>query len=1033
MKNYPESLQTSLFVFTLGIFAFLGSQLVFGQTYVTSSRSEDVSGMYRQAKESTEILLARSNSDRNVGVARARKEMVKKLMVLDRAKFQKLLITPPERRALSSDVRAYVERQVRCRGKLMVARGERSRDSSGVLTEAAIEYQLLSEGEAAVSSCGKKNRLLFDHDPHLSTGESVEVVGWKIDDTIAAAAPGNGEIATDQTIRSARGNLNAMVSVVTATPLSAFYNTKGERTVAVFLVNFSEGVEPWTTQEVHDRVFTDVNQFFLENSYQQMWLTGDVFGWYTVSGNPSSSLTACKSQGISDQVDQAAAQAHQVDVSDYDHVIYVFPPEISACKGKPWADISGYKVWLSRGISVFDIAHEMTHNIGSRHSYSLTCEDDSTMHGTGSILNSHQCGRKEYGDMLDTMGGVDGTTGLPHLQVKFGEPHFNAIQKDRLGWLGRGASPEILHVSTSGEYTIDAYETPGKAPKALKFQRPGENSYFYVEHRTQTGFDTPINDDEHNGVLLHYAEARYDGNHLIDLTPRTPTVRDASLLPGSTFSDPLTGTDIHLVESTSAQARIRVTFKPIILSPAPDSAIPTSTATFQWSENTVSGIQKYWLRVGTLGPNSKNLYSAMTTDLSATVTNLPIDGSTIYVSLLWKVNGSWDYVNRIQRYVFTASEPKIISPKEGDKLLSTTQTFEWLASNAVDQWKLEVGTSQGSQDVFDSGSLNPTKLSQTVSGIPLGGQSVWVRLSWLVDGTWEYRDSEYLSLANPGMTVPAPGTTLPEMTTFKWAGNGTNVQEWWLYVGTSKGAKDLFNSGALASNVLQKTVSHLPTNGAAIWVRLWWKVGSGWQSSDLRYEASVAFTQASPALTHPEEGTQLSGATETFKWVGNGTNVQEWWFYVGTSKGAKDLFNSGALASNVLQKTVSHLPTNGAAIWVRLWWKVGSGWQSSDLRYEASVAFTQASPALTHPEEGTQLSGATETFKWVGNGTNVQEWWFYVGTSKGAKDLFNSGALASNVLQKTVSHLPTNGAAIWVRLWWKVGSTWNNKDFSYAS
>ena len=126
--------------------------------------------------------------------------------------------------------------------------------------------------------------------------------------------------------------------------------------------------------------------------------------WYTVAGNPSGSLTACKSRSISDQVDQAAAQKENVDISEYDHVLYVFPSEISACKGKPWADISGYKVWITRGINVFDIAHEMTHNIGSRHSYSITCDDNYTMHSAGSILNSNRCHRIEYGDAIDTMG-----------------------------------------------------------------------------------------------------------------------------------------------------------------------------------------------------------------------------------------------------------------------------------------------------------------------------------------------------------------------------------------------------------------------------------------------------------------------------------------------------------------------------------------------------------------------------------------------------------------------------------------------------
>ena len=589
------------------------------------------------------------------------------------------------------------------------------------------------------------------------------------------------------------------------------------------------------------------------------------------------------------------------------------------------------------------------------------------------------------------------------------------------------------------------------------------------------------------------------------------------------------------------------------------------------------------------------------------------------------MGGSWDEVKRIQRYVFTASEPNIVSHNEGDRISGSTETFEWLSLSSVEKWRLRVGTRKGSQDIFDSGSLKSAVSSQTVSGIPIGGQPIWVRLSWFVDGTWSHRDSEYLSLEEPMMTFPVPGKTLPGTTTtfswmpngtsvdewsiavgttqgshnvfqresissqvrkfsvhnlptrgtpiwvrlswlsngnwqfsdykyqtrlvpeinspepgsvlggstatFKWAAHGTNVTEWWLYAGTKKGSKDILTSGAIASHVLSKTVSNLPTNGEGIWVRLWWKTGNTWQSSDFNFPASSALTtplpptiilpvagstlsgsretfmweandvnvdswmlsvgrtpgssdifdsgtlsnsissqdvtglpedgsfvwvrltwrtpgsskymdvqyttvsvSTEPGLTLPVAGSSLSGATATFKWAAHGTNVTEWWLYVGTKKGSKDILTSGAIASHVLSKTVSNLPTNGEGIWVRLWWKTGSTWHHKDFSYVASsIADTVLAPTILSPEQGSTLSGSTATFRWAAQGTTGKEWWLYVGTKKGSKDILTSGAIASHVLSKTVSNLPTNGEGIWVRLWWKTGSTWHHKDFSYVA
>ena len=67
------------------------------------------------------------------------------------------------------------------------------------------------------------------------------------------------------------------------------------------------------------------------------------------------------------------------------------------------------------------------------------------------------CTVVEYGDTIDTIDTMGATAA-----------HFNAFQKERLGWLNYGASPPITTVSASGTDMLDPFEARTINLNALK-------------------------------------------------------------------------------------------------------------------------------------------------------------------------------------------------------------------------------------------------------------------------------------------------------------------------------------------------------------------------------------------------------------------------------------------------------------------------------------------------------------------------------------------------------------------------------------
>jgi serine protease len=127
------------------------------------------------------------------------------------------------------------------------------------------------------------------------------------------------------------------------------------------------------------------------------------------------------------------------------------------------------------------------------------------------------------------------------------------------------------------------------------------------------------------------------------------------------------------------------------------------------------------------------------------VTVLPTNGSTIYVRLWSNVAGIWlyrDYTYIASGAAGSATKAAMVSPTAGTTL-GTSVVFTWNNSGASAYW-LDVGSSPTSGgNIY--GANTGTTTSATVTNIPTGHFTVYVRLWSFVSGTWLYNDYSYTS------------------------------------------------------------------------------------------------------------------------------------------------------------------------------------------------------------------------------------------------------------------------------------------------
>jgi Gametolysin peptidase M11 len=411
---------------------------------------------------------------------------------------------------------------------------------SGLLEEIEGELEILHEDRHVGSrylyflkAANRRFSLNFAKDPptHLTSGARVRVRGARTGGVLALQSGGKDT-----------------VQVLS----SALTNTLGEQRTVVILINFrNDTSQPYTVDFANTVFFGTTSAFFLENSYQQTYLGGIVTGWHTINMDRPTNAATCDYSLISSLADQIVAGAG-VDLSNYTRKVYAFPQ--TGCGWWGLSSVGGTpsRSWITGALDIGVTAHELGHSLGLWHSHSLDC-------GASAVIGPG-CATNEYGDIVDMMGASHSA-------------HYNAFQKERLGWLNAGASPPLTTVVSGGTYILDPYESLGSGPKALKILKSidpstGQKSYYYLESRQAIGFDGFLANEPGqsvlNGVLVHAGtEGNGNSGYLLDMTPATPVYYwwyDPALAVGQTFVDPDTGLTMTTDWVTGMGASVTVSF-----------------------------------------------------------------------------------------------------------------------------------------------------------------------------------------------------------------------------------------------------------------------------------------------------------------------------------------------------------------------------------------------------------------------------------------------------------------------------------------
>ncbi len=415
-----------------------------------------------------------------------------------------------------------------------------------------VYYLLTAEGEGPGNS-GAAFELRFQRTPPpgLKTGDRLNVRGRAVGRKLWV-----DDIATTEQQGSATAPQETVVASTVDNP----------RTAVVILVNIT-GTTTWTDSHVttaENVMYNNtlsVDGIYAEASFDQTGFPashGTVVAPVTID-----KIVGCPVYDYANAADAAALSQRGVDVSNYQHRVYIIPSDSAADSDCGWLALGVLGSYGSTGtlrswstiIDASAVAHELGHNVGWHHAAT-----DTNNNG----YNASEGTDIEYGDTSDTMG------------YCCTEKKFNAVHMDQIGWYDSQPVGTMLTVASAGSYTLvplgsDPVAAPGT--QILKVSKPDTNEVYYLSYRQRIGRDANVPTSYTGGVNIHHASETGRWSYFIQ-----------ALADGQFFDDPANGLTIQQNWHDASGVNITVSYDSCLpanptvsVAPAAQSVDPTVT------------------------------------------------------------------------------------------------------------------------------------------------------------------------------------------------------------------------------------------------------------------------------------------------------------------------------------------------------------------------------------------------------------------------------------------------------------------------
>ncbi len=428
--------------------------------------------------------------------------------------------------------------------------------------------------------------------------------------------------------------------------------------------------------------------------------------------------------------------------------------------------------------------------------------------------------------------------------------------------------------------------------------------------------------------------------------------------------------------------------------------INVSTATnFAW--NAISTAKGYTLNIGT-APGATDIFSE---DVGATtffdIPNILPAEQIIYVSIV-PYNDS-GFAMDCEEESFTTSAAiglpectNLTMPSNGENAVPITTSLAWNAVPNIDGYKITIGTSSGASDVFseDVGISNAINLPENLPE----NTTIYVLVTpYNASGeALSCTEQTFTTSAAPAppscanLTMPTNGATVVSMSTnFAWSAV-SNTTGYFLNIGSSSGATDLFSEDIGLSNFYDLPQDLPPSTTIYVSILPYNDEGIAIGCMEDSFTTAAAPTVPScTSLILPLNGEESVNTLTNFAW-NLVDNAEGYTLQIGTSSGEADIF-SGDVGSTTWYDLANELPeSTDIFVTIGAYNTLGEAQGCFEEKFTTSDAPTVPSCSiLIAPTEGAQAVNPNTSIGWNAV-SDADGYRFSVGTTAGGTDIVDN-------------------------------------------